>query len=152
MSGTAPPVAVVDTCVLVAAYNRKDEDHEAGVAALNAPRVLVVSPLVLAEVDHLLIKRAGERVALNAVTRVGALARLGHVQIAPVTGALLGEAEALLTKYAGHALGLADAVNAVLAWRLGRPALLSFDHHYTDVIAPRTRAESRLEVVPGPRR
>ncbi|MBD0674677.1 hypothetical protein BU198_29245 [Streptomyces sp. CBMA156] len=35
----------------------------------------------------------------------------------------------------GHEFGLADAVNAVLAWRLQCPAILSFDHHYRDVLA-----------------
>ncbi|WP_455352674.1 type II toxin-antitoxin system VapC family toxin [Streptomyces sp. SYSU K217416] len=147
-----PPVAVVDTCVLVAAYNRRDSDHQAAVAALNAPRILVVSPLVLAELDHLLTQRAGERAALDAATRLGALARLGRVQIATVNGGLLGEAEALMTAYLGQALGLTDTVNAALAWRLTRPVILSFDHHYSDVIAPRARTEPRLDVIPGPHR
>ncbi|WP_376772923.1 PIN domain-containing protein [Streptomyces himalayensis] len=80
----APTIAVVDTCVLLAAYNRKDDQHEAAVAALGSPRVLVVSPLVLCELDHLLIDRVGERAAIDASKRLGALARLGHVQIAHV--------------------------------------------------------------------
>ncbi|MEN8651140.1 hypothetical protein ABCR94_10965 [Streptomyces sp. 21So2-11] len=65
---------------------------------------------------------------------------------------LLPEAEDLMSRYFGHALGLADTVNATLAWRLARPAILSFDQHYTNVIVPRTQAETRLEVIPGPSR
>jgi uncharacterized protein len=146
----ASAIAVVDTCVLLAAYNRKDEQHREAVEALGRPRILVVSPLVLCELDHLLHDRVGERAALEATKRLAALGRLGHVQIAQVNGSLLTEAENLLETYFGHALGLTDAVNAALAWRLQQPVILSFDHHYADVLAPRTRAETRIGVVPGP--
>ncbi|MFG2895420.1 type II toxin-antitoxin system VapC family toxin [Streptomyces sp. NPDC048248] len=145
-------MAVVDTCVWLAAYNRKDDHHDAAVNALATPRILVVSPLVLDELDHLLTSRAGEHIAVEAVTRIGALARTGALQIASVDGRLLGEAEALMRTYMGHKLGLTDCVNAALAWRLNRPAILSMDHHYADVLAPRTQTEARLEVIPGPTR
>ncbi|WP_431043971.1 type II toxin-antitoxin system VapC family toxin [Streptomyces sp. P1-3] len=148
----APAIAVVDTCVLLAAYNRKDDNHAAAVTALNSPRLLVVSPLVLAELDHLLTDRAGERSALEAVIRIGALARTGHIRIAAVDGKLLSEAEGLMSRHFGQSLGLADTINAALAWRLHRPVILTFDHHYSDVLAPRTRSERRLEAVPGPLR
>lgn len=151
MSGApASAIAVVDTCVLLAAYNRKDDQHQAAVEALGRPRILVVSPLVLCELDHLLHDRVGERAALEATKRLAALGRLGHVQIAQVNGALLTEAEKLMETYFGHALGLTDTVNAALTWRLQRPVILSFDHHYADILAPRTPAEARIEVVPGP--
>ncbi|MFH8411165.1 hypothetical protein ACH4FX_41310 [Streptomyces sp. NPDC018019] len=52
-------------------------------------------------------------------------------------GDLLAEAEALMTTYEGHAPGLADTVNAALAWRLRRPLVLTFDRHSSDMIAPR---------------
>ncbi|MGW5115314.1 type II toxin-antitoxin system VapC family toxin [Streptomyces noursei] len=147
-----PPLAVVDTCVWLAAYNRRDDHHDLAVHALATPRILVVSPLVLDELDHLLTNRAGEHIAIEAVTRIGALARTGALQIAVVDGKLLGEAEDLMRTYKGHQLGLTDCVNTALAWRLSRPAILSIDHHYTDVFAPRTRTEPRLEVIPGPAR
>ncbi|MEV6673955.1 PIN domain-containing protein [Streptomyces sp. NPDC051162] len=154
MSATfmAPTIAVVDTCVLLAAFNRKDADHERAVGALTTARILMVSPMVLTELDHLLTARVGERAAVEAVTRLGALARTGALQIAAVDGAILSEAEALMRKYMGQALGLADTINAALAWRLQRPLILSTDHHYTDVLTPRTHGERRLEVVPGPAR
>ncbi|MFE4512730.1 hypothetical protein ACFRMQ_00840 [Kitasatospora sp. NPDC056783] len=53
----------------------------------------------------------------------------------------------LLRQYQGHALGLADAVNAVLAWRLQRPAILSFDHHYRDVLI--SKKKPAIEVFPN---
>ncbi|MER0476841.1 PIN domain-containing protein [Streptomyces sp. Edi2] len=150
MTDAPPPIAVVDTCVWLAAYNRKDHHHQAAVTALAAPRILITSPLVLDELDHLLTGRAGEHIAVEAVTRIGALARTGSLQIPAVDGRLLGEAEDLMRAYLGHRLGLTDCVNAALTWRLNRPTILTMDHHYTDVLAPRTRSERRLEALPGP--
>jgi len=144
-----PAVAVVDTSVLVGAFSRRDDLHEAAVAALNAPRVLVLSPLVMAEVDYLLHTQAGEAVAVDALTRLNALAGQGIVSYAAVDRALYGEAEQLLRRYKGMRLGLADAVNAALAQRLAVPAILSFDAHYLS-IGPRTERGPALRVHPGP--
>ncbi|MBO1415896.1 type II toxin-antitoxin system VapC family toxin [Streptomyces sp. FH025] len=138
MTGTAPlGVAVADTSVLLAAFNRKDDLHTQGADALSLTRVLVVSPMVMTELDHLLTRRAGEAEAINAITRIGALAGQGFVVLPPADRRLYADAEQLLRQYQGHALGLADVVNAVLAWRLQRPAILSFDHHYRDVLLPK---------------
>ncbi|MFJ2191620.1 type II toxin-antitoxin system VapC family toxin [Kitasatospora sp. NPDC087861] len=150
MSPTAPlGVAVADTSVLLAAFNRKDDLHAQGAQALSLARVLIVSPMVMTELDHLLARRAGEAEAINAITRLGALAGQGFVVLPPADRRLYADAAALLRQYQGHALGLADAVNAVLAWRLARPAVLSFDHHYRDVLAP-PKGGPRIEVYPTP--
>ncbi|WP_327075571.1 hypothetical protein OG196_43355 (plasmid) [Kitasatospora purpeofusca] len=102
--------------------------------------------MVTTELDHLLTRRADESEAVNAVTRLGALAGQGFVVLPPADRRLYADAEQLLRQYRGHELGLADAVNAVLARRLQRPAILSFDHHYRDVLAP--RSGPRIEVYP----
>ncbi|MFB8241032.1 type II toxin-antitoxin system VapC family toxin [Kitasatospora purpeofusca] len=142
-------VAVADTSVLLAAFNRKDDLHAQGAQALSLARVLIVSPMVMTELDHLLTRRAGEGEAVNAITRLGALAGQGFVVFPPADRRLYADAEQLLRQYRGHELGLADAVNAVLAQRLQRPAILSFDHHYRDVLAP-PKSGPRLEVYPEP--
>ncbi|MBP0455792.1 type II toxin-antitoxin system VapC family toxin [Kitasatospora sp. RG8] len=138
--------------MLLAAFNGKDDHHRLGVEALNAARILIISPLVLAELDHLLTVRAGESEAVNAVTRLGALAGQGRVQFPHVDRPLLAEAEELMRRHQGQALGLADCVNAVLAWRLMRPVLLSFDRHYSTLLAPRRPGEKPFEVYPDPAR
>ncbi|MFJ4797124.1 type II toxin-antitoxin system VapC family toxin [Kitasatospora purpeofusca] len=146
MSGAPLGVAVADTSVLLAAFNRKDDLHAQGAQALSLARVLIVSPMVMTELDHLLTRRAGEGEAVNAITRPGALAGQGIVVFPPADRRLYTDAEQLLRQYRGHELGLADAVNAVLARRLQRPAILSFDHHYRDVLAPPKWL--RIEVFP----
>jgi uncharacterized protein len=49
----------------------------------------------------------------------------------------------------GHALGLTEAVNAYLAWRLQQPVVLSLDADYSRLLAPGSRGERPLEVIPG---
>ncbi|MCD9146037.1 PIN domain-containing protein [Streptomyces albireticuli] len=142
----ALPAAVADTSVLLAAFNSKDHGHVGAVEALMAPRRLWVSQLVMAELDYLLTEKVGARAALDALRRINGLTRIGRVQIAEGGIAVMTEAEGVMEKY--PAVGLTDSVNAVLAWKLARPVVLSLDHHYRDVIAPRHRNETRLEVLP----
>lgn len=64
---------------------------------------------------------------------------------------MLSEAERLMRTYADHdAIGMTDAVNALLAWTLPQPVVLTLDHHYRNVIAPRTPTEKPLQVLPIP--
>lgn len=56
----------------------------------------------------------------------------------------------LMRTYADHdAIGMTDAVNAVLAWALPQPVVLALDRHYRNVIAPRTASEQPLHVLPA---
>lgn len=91
-------------------------------------RILVLSPLVLAELDCLLHQQASEKEAVEAVSRLRALVGTGYARIPVVDG-------------------LTDAVNACLAWRLQLPTILSFDNHYR-IIAPRRPGERPLDVRP----
>ncbi|MFH8469613.1 type II toxin-antitoxin system VapC family toxin [Streptomyces sp. NPDC017991] len=140
-------LAVADTSVLLAAFNRRDDRHRDGVDALGLARILVLSPLVLAELDYLLHQQASEKEAVEVISRLRALAATGYARIPVVDAQLLGEAEKIQRQYLGQAIGLTDAVNACLAWRLRHPMVLSFDNHYR-VIAPRRSSEPPLDVRP----
>ncbi|MCT9081141.1 PIN domain-containing protein [Streptomyces fulvoviolaceus] len=62
---TAPvTLAVADTSVLLAAFNRRDDRHRDGIEAFGMARILVLSPLVLAELDYLLHQQASEKEAV----------------------------------------------------------------------------------------
>lgn len=146
---TRLPFAVIDTSVLLAVYNRREAHHESAVHAISLADRLVVSPMVLAELDYLLTRRISGQVAANAMASMRAWAGVGRLELAAVRWPILGEAERLMRMYADHdAIGLTDAVNAVLAWALPQPVVLSFDHHYRDVIAPRMSCEAPLQVLP----
>jgi predicted nucleic acid-binding protein len=78
-----------------------------------------------------------------------AWASTDRLKLATVAWPLLSEAERLMRTYADHdAIGLTDAVNATLAWALPQPVVLALDHHYRDVIVPRTAIQSPLLVLP----
>ncbi|WP_369354597.1 PIN domain-containing protein [Streptomyces sp. cg2] len=111
----APAFAVADTLVLLAVFNPKDRNHHAAREVLGQPRTLGISPLCMAELDYLLTRQAGEHAAIGAVRHIAALVRLGRALVADVDGDLLAEAERLMTTYQGHALGLADTINAACA-------------------------------------
>lgn len=142
--------AVADTGVLLAAFNSADRRHDQAVAAFSSASRLLISPLVMAEVDYLVTTKVSEHAAIEVLARIRALTSLGQVRIPRLTPGLLAEAETLLRQYKGHAIGLTDAVNACLAWRLATPTVLAFDGHYAHTIAPRRTGESPLDVVPGP--
>jgi predicted nucleic acid-binding protein len=126
------PFAVADTSVLLAAFNRSDDQHKRASVSL----------------QHLLTTEAGETTAVQAAERIAGLASVGQVRIAQVDHWMVREAADLLRQYQGHAIGLTDAVNACLAWKLGRPMILSFDGHYRYTIGPRKAGEKHLEVLP----
>ncbi|MEU9329797.1 PIN domain-containing protein [Streptomyces canus] len=142
--------AVADTSVLLAIYNRKDTHHEAAVQALSLVDRLVVSPMVLAELDYHLTTKISGKAAAEALASMRAWASTDRLTLATVGWPLLGEAERLMRTYADHdAIGMTDAVNALLAWALPQPVVLALDHHYRDVIAPRTATERHLHVLPA---
>ena len=64
--------AVADTSVLLAAYNRKDDHHERAVQALSLVDRLVVSPMVLAELDYHLTTRISGQAAADALASMRA--------------------------------------------------------------------------------
>lgn len=141
--------AVADTSVLLAVYNRKDDHHERAVRALSLVERLVVSPMVLAELDYHLTTKISGKAAADALASMRAWSSTDRLELAAVGWPLLSEAERLMRTYSDHdAIGMTDAVNAVLAWSLPQPVVLALDHHYRNVIAPRTAAEAPLRVLP----
>jgi predicted nucleic acid-binding protein len=142
--------AVADTSVLLAVYNRKDDHHKRAVQTLSLVDRLVVSPMVLAELDYHLTTRISGRAAADALASMRAWASTDRLKLASVGWPLLSEAERLMRTYSDHdAIGMTDAVNAVVAWSLPQPVVLALDHHYRDVIAPRTSTEAPLLVLPA---
>ncbi|MGW2399636.1 type II toxin-antitoxin system VapC family toxin [Kitasatospora sp. NPDC001664] len=140
---------MADTSVLYAAFDRRDPDHLAANSAMGAARILVISPMVLAELDYLLTTKVSERIAIEATQRINALSRMGIVRIPAITTDLQRQTEDLMLQYEGHAIGLTDMTNAALCWQLPRPVILSLDRHYRTVIAPRNAGEKPMEVLPA---
>ncbi|MGH3546451.1 MAG: PIN domain-containing protein [Mycobacteriales bacterium] len=125
---------ICDTSALLNAINTEEEQHSASTAALSRHRDLVVSPLVLAELDYLAAKRVGSAALRPFFEDL----KDGVYEVAVVTGATIATARELDTQYAQLRLGLTDAVNIVLAHDYHTDQILTLDAHYR-AVQPLTR-------------
>lgn len=115
---------VVDTSALLAYFDRGSERHAAVEALVDAEREpLAVNPLVLAEVDHLVRRRFGERAADGVLREIAG----GAYDIGAFGHDDLRAALAVLTRYPDRRLGLTDASLLALAERVGATTVFTLD-------------------------
>ena len=127
---------VIHTSVIVAYMNGTDANHRAARDWIDAvPDDLVTTPLILAEVDHLLITRGG-RPAAQAFRRD--LADGGYL-VDWWPGAI-ATTITVAGQYADLELGLADASLVALADRHNTADIATFDHRHFRAVRPLHRA------------
>jgi uncharacterized protein len=125
-------VIVVDTSVVVAYMNAAD-DHHAIVAGWldGADDDLATTPLIVAEVDHLVGARGG-RTAGRALHRDLAA---GAYVVEWWPGAIASVVK-IAERYADTGLGLADASLVALAERLGTIEVATLDERHFRAVRP----------------
>jgi len=125
-------VIVVDTSIIVAYMNAAD-DHHATVAGWldGADDDLATTPLIIAEVDHLVDARGGPtaRQALHRDLAAGAYL----VEWWP--GAITAVAK-IAERYADTGLGLADASLVALAEQIGTIEIATLDERHFRALRP----------------
>lgn len=122
---------IADTSGLLALFNQVEPAH-AAVAAVVADETepLVVSPYVLAELDHLVATRLGVQQELAVLRELA-----GGAYVLPTMGPEdVTAAAALVEQYADQAIGLTDASLLVLAERHGTQQVLTLDRRHFDVL------------------
>lgn len=119
---------------LLAAIDRAQPGHEAVAAAIAADAgPFPLSPFVLAELDYLL----GRRVGPNSQRALLADVSAGAYRLEPFSHADVRRAGEIIDRYAGLAIGLADASIVVLAERLDADDLLTLDErHFRALLGP----------------
>jgi predicted nucleic acid-binding protein len=120
-------VIVLDTGGLYAALDANETLHGRAVAALVAatpPRLL--SPFVLAELDHLIASRVGNHAQMALIDEVAR----GVYQLEPISSEDIGHARRIMERYADLHIGLADASVVVLAHRHRTLELLCTDERH----------------------
>lgn len=133
---------ICDTSGLLSYFDVDEPDHAAARAAVqddNGP--LVVSPLVLAELDYLLASRRGTRDELTVLGELGG----GAWEIPPFGAADLRHAAQVVERYADQSIGLTDASLVVLAERYRTNRLLTLDRRHFQVV--RTAAGRRFTLL-----
>ncbi len=126
---------IADTSGLYAIFNRRQPEHQATRAAVERDGgPLLLSPLVLAELDYFILARLGPQ----AEQKVLAELRSPAYRLASFTDDDFRLASEVAVKYADMQLGLTDASIVVQAARHKTAKILSLDHKHFAAVRPLT--------------
>ncbi|MFE7191056.1 VapC toxin family PIN domain ribonuclease [Kitasatospora sp. NPDC057541] len=141
-------VVVADTSGLLAAL---DESHPTGPAArevLDRSGLLVDSPVLLSELDHLARRILGVGAALGSVNDVLRRVRSGRAVMPGITAEILEAAQAVRARHLGLRLDLTDAVNVALAAAFRTDAILTLDQRDFRALSPLTTEHRAFRILP----
>ncbi|APE22481.1 MULTISPECIES: PIN domain-containing protein [Streptomyces] len=129
-------IVVADTSGLLAALDSTHPENAAATEAIQAAGLLVMSPLLLAELDHVATRELGREAALSAVDDIRHWMRRGRVSMPEITEDHLGAAQMIRLRYAALDLDLTDAVNVALAAEYDTDAILTLDRRDFRAVRP----------------
>lgn len=132
-------ILVADTSGLLAALDSTHPEHQAANEAVMAAGLLVMSPLLLAELDHVATREFGREVAVGAVDDLRRWMGRGRVVLPEITENHLAAAQSVRLRYKGLDLDLADAVNVALAADYDTDAVLTLDRRDFRAVRPLSR-------------
>lgn len=133
-----PGIVIADTSGLIAAFDTSSPDSDAAFHVLEQAGLVVLSPLALAEVDHVARRVLGRRIATEMIEDLSSQARTGRFEIAAVTPDVLDQAHAVRRLYPDLRLDLADAVIVALAADYETDAVLTLDRRDFRALTPLT--------------
>lgn len=132
--GGQDSVIIIDTGVVVAMGNRRDEDHARCTELLTATiEPLVLPEPLLVEIGYMLGSRAGSQAEADFLRDVAD----GIYTIESMILKDIARAADLVEKYADLPLGTADACVVALAERLGTTRIATLDIRHFSIIKPR---------------
>ncbi|WP_406726950.1 PIN domain-containing protein [Streptomyces sp. GD-15H] len=126
-------VAIADTNALYRLLDPRLTGHDTHKAALASISHLIVSPMVLAELDYLITTRAGAGkavVAARFIERNVATRRFEVPPVSPDLSVAIAVAEGYKDADSGKGVGLTDAMNVALAATYGTDAMFTSDSHF----------------------
>ncbi|MEU5999745.1 MULTISPECIES: PIN domain-containing protein [unclassified Streptomyces] len=129
-------IVVADTSGLLAALDSTHPEHGAANEAILAAGLLIMSPLLLAELDHVATRELGREAAFSAVDDIRHWMRRGRVVAPEITEDHLDAAQSVRTRYKSLDLDLADAVNVALAADYDTDAILTLDRRDFRAVRP----------------
>jgi uncharacterized protein len=131
-------IVVADTSGIIAASDRNAHESAACQEVLREAGTVIISPLVLTEVDHLAKTRFGTRARTAIIEFILTQARQLRFQI-PETGLAILETACLIQQqYASLDLDLPDGVTVALAAQYRTDAVLTLDRRDFRAIRPLT--------------
>lgn len=143
---------IVDTSGIIAAYDSDATEHESARQFLSAGTA-IISPLVLDEVDHLLVARFGGRrkdrhIANLVIDDLTSDTDEDRYPIVEIDAGDIRRARAVIDEYAAPHLDLTDAVNVVLADRYLTDSILTLDRKDFRTVQPLTHGVDAFRVLP----
>ena len=135
-------VVVADTSGLLAALDATHPDGLASRVALDEAGTLIVSPVLLAELDHVGARVLGRVATHAAIDDLRRWARAGRVVLPEINADVLDTAQTVRMQYSDLELDLADAVNVALAAQYRTNAILTLDHRDYRAIRPLSAHQS----------
>lgn len=133
-----PGIVIADTSGLIAAFDTSSPESDNAFRVLEEAGLVVLSPLALAEVDHVARRILGRRISTEMIEDLSAQARTEHFEIASVTSDVLDQANAVRRLYPDLRLDLADAVIVALAAEYETDAVLTLDRRDFRALTPLT--------------
>jgi hypothetical protein len=132
---------VLDTGPLFAFYDRRDKDHLACRALVEAiSEHLIIPAPVLVEIDQLGTARVGPELMLNLLEEID----LGVYTVLDLVKADYLRAHEIMERYADSRVGFVDAAVLAIVERLNEPKLATLDHRHFGIIRPKHVASLRL--------
>jgi uncharacterized protein len=131
-------IVVADTSGIIAAFDRNAPEGPTCRKLLQEAGTVILSPLVLAEVDHLARARLGNAARTTILDLLLAQVRRMRFQVPDIGAETLATAAAVIRRYADLDLDLADAVSVALAADYRTDAVLTLDRRDFRAVRPLT--------------
>lgn len=129
-------IVIADTSGLLAALDSTHPEHAAAREAILSAGLLVMSPLLLAELDQVATRELGREAAESAIDDIRGWMRRGRVSVPEITEDHLGVAQSVRARYRALDLDLSDAVNVSLAAEYDTDAVLTLDRRGFRAVLP----------------
>jgi predicted nucleic acid-binding protein len=131
-------IVVADTSGIIAAFDRNAPEGPTCRRLLQEAGTVILSPLVLAEVDHLARARLGGAARTTILELMLTQVRRMRFQVPDIGAETVATAVAVISRYADLDLDLADAVSVALAADYRTDAVLTLDRHDFRAVRPLT--------------
>ncbi|MGW6426312.1 type II toxin-antitoxin system VapC family toxin [Nocardia sp. NPDC055053] len=141
-------IIVADTSALFAAFDADQPEHEQALAVM-ASETLVISPLVMTELDHLVHRDLGFEAAMQVTEALMARMLDGRYRLAELKHVDLAAAQLIRAKYEGLRLDLADAVGVALADKYRTNTIFTLDQSDFRAIEPLTPGVDAFRILPA---
>ncbi|HTZ26690.1 MAG TPA: VapC toxin family PIN domain ribonuclease [Streptosporangiaceae bacterium] len=137
---------IIDTSGYLAGMVAAHPLHERVLEILHsARRPPVISPMVIAEIDYMVLDKAGVARELDVIDDLTS----GAYELPDVDVDDLRSARRLVARHQDLKIGMTDAVNVVLAHRYDTSEILTTDQRHFRALVPLTKRFDSFRILPA---